>query len=60
MRRQELVISVRFEASRTANSHLCTAFEMVLPVHRRTLRRPTQEAHTASVAELAERKKKAR
>lgn len=50
---RELVIRVRFEPGRAEQRSLRTAFELVLPVRRRTLRKPpSHQVQLGVVAEL--------
>ena len=56
MRRRELAIRVRFEPARTAQSNLRVAFELIIPVRRRSLRRPTsQQMEPSQMAEPAKK-----
>jgi hypothetical protein len=57
MHRQKLVIRVRFEPSRMAESNLRTAFEKVVPIRRRALCPPAQRAAARPVIELARKEK---
>lgn len=49
MRRQGLMIRVRFEPGRLAQGSLRSAFELVLPVRRRKLRSPTPQQERLGV-----------